>query len=163
VREEKEAVFQFSKTEKVVAVRSGENEFYTRLIEGEYPPFEKVIPQEIKTKAVLDREELLRNIKIASVFAREFSNIIIFEFEKDGLRLVPKTDSAAENEAFQEADITGESQKVALNSKFVLDALNNLDSKNITIEVLRPDAPVVFKIEDKKNFLHIIMPIRIQH
>lgn len=162
IKEEKEVDFSYSAVEKVVLFAVGETEFYSRLIEGEFPPFEKVIPQEKKTTVKLDKEEFLRNIKLISVFARDFSHIIILEINKDGVRFMPKTADAKENSSFQDGEIEGEKQRVAFNYKFLLDFLSVVDTKNIIIEILRSDAPVVFKLENNPDYLHIIMPVRIQ-
>lgn len=161
-RDEKEIGFTYLKSEKLVLFEIGENLFYSRLIEGEFPEFEKVLPVEKKTTVIVDREEFLRNVRLTSVIARDYSNIVICEFKKDGIYIGPKTDSGDTNEAFQEAEFEGDEQKVAFNFKFLADFLNNIDSKKIVLEILRPDAPVVFKLEGNRDFLHVIMPIRIQ-
>lgn len=161
-RDEKDIGFNYLKSEKLVLFEIGENLFYSRLIEGEFPEFEKVLPVEKKTRVVIDREEFLRNVRLTSVIARDYSNIVICEFKKDGVYIRPKTDSRDTNEAFQEAEFEGDEQKVAFNFKFLADFLNNIESKKIILEILRPDAPVVLKLEDNKDFLHVIMPIRIQ-
>lgn len=162
LKEEKEIGFSHSLKEKLVLFRVGDAEFYSRLVEGDFPPFEKVIPQEKKTTIKLDREEFMRNIKLISVFAREMSNIIILDIKKDGVTISPKTKDKEENNSFLEAEVDGDPQRVAFNYKFVLDFLNNVDRKRISIDVLRPDAPVVLRCEGEKDFLHIIMPVRIQ-
>ncbi len=159
---DEEVYFNYSKTEKAISFKIGDNEFFSRLVEGEYPPFEKVIPSEKKTTIALDKEEFLRNIKLISVFARDFSNIIIIETEKDGIQIKPKKDTEGEDVAFQEATVEGEAQRIAFNYKFLLDFLNHAEAKRIKIDLVRSDAPVVFKLEDNPNFLHIIMPVRIQ-
>ena len=161
-KDEKEVYFSYSAKEKTIRFRLGETEFYSRLIEGEFPPFEKVIPQEKKTTVILEREEFLRNVKLVAVFARDFSHIIILEAKKGGVRFMPKTTEGEENSSFQEGQVEGEEQKAAFNYKFLLDLLNVAGGKNITIEILRPDAPVVFRMDDNKDFIHIIMPVRIQ-
>ena len=162
IKDEKEVNFSYSAREKVVLFRVGDTEFYSRLIEGDFPPFEKVIPQEKKTTATLEKEEFLRNTKLISVFARDLSNIIILEVKKNGVQFMPKAVEGEENSAFQDGEIEGEEQKVAFNYKFLLDFLNVAYCKNIIIEILRSDAPVVFKMDNKQDFLHIIMPVRIQ-
>lgn len=162
IKDEKEIEFAFSKQEKTAVIRCSEGDFYTRLIEGEFPPFEKVIPADKTATVTTDREELIRNIKTTAVFARDFSNIVLCEFKQDGLYLKPKLDTAGKSQTFQEARLDGEEQTVAFNLKFLLDFLNQIDSKTVIIEVLRPDAPVVFKADNKPDFIHIIMPIRIQ-
>jgi len=162
IKDEKEVHFSYSEKEKVIRFKMGESEFYSRLIEGEFPPFDKVIPQEKKTTVKLEREEFLRKVKLISVFARDFSYIIVLEIDKNGVRFMPKTTEGEENTSFQEAEVEGEDQRVAFNYKFLLDLLNAVGGKNIIIEILRSDAPVVFKLENNQDFLHIIMPVRIQ-
>lgn len=162
LKTEKETTFTHSLEEKTVMFKIGDNFFYSRLIEGEFPPFEKVIPQEKKTTVTLDKDELLRNIKLISVFARDYSSIIICQFRENELIITPKTDGKEDNSTSQEVQLVGEEQKVAFNYKFLLDFLNNAESKKIIIEILRSDAPVVFKQENNSDFLHIIMPVRTQ-
>lgn len=162
IGDEEEASFSYQPEEKLLTFYLGENELFSRLIEGEFPPYEKVIPAEKKTTIIIDREEFLRNVRLISVFARDFSNIIILETGKEGLKLSPKTGQGDENVAFQEADIKGDDQKIAFNYKFVMDFLTSITSKKVIIELLRSDSPAVFKGEKIENFLHIIMPVRIQ-
>jgi len=162
VKEEKETSFSYSLIEKVILFRIGQNEFYSRLIDGDAPPFEKVIPTERKTKITLNREDFLRKIKIVSVFARDLSNIVIVEITKEGVILKPKTDKTEEASSMLEAQIEGENQRIAFNYKFLLDFLNHVETKNIEVEILRSDAPVIFRPVGEKKLLHIIMPVRIQ-
>lgn len=152
----------YSSQEKLIKCVIGEHELYSRLIEGDYPPFERVIPTEKKTTIETERDELLKNIKLISIFARDISNIVIIQTTKDGIHLKPKAEVGEQNIAYQEAKIEGEEQNIAFNYKFLLDLLNHFDSKKIIIELLRSDAPAVFKSEKNPNFLHIIMPVRIQ-
>ncbi len=162
MRGEGSAVFSYSPEEKMVVFKIKENSLYSRLIEGEFPPFEKVIPLEKKTSMIVDKDELLRNTKLVSVFARDNSNIIIWRLNKNELIITPKTEGGEDNSTAQEIQVEGEDQKVAFNYKFILEFLNNCDAKRIIVEILRSDAPVVFKQEGNPDFLHIIMPVRIQ-
>ena len=161
-KEEKDIAFHYSEDEKTVLFKVGDTNFYTRLIEGEFPAFEKVVPSESKTQVVFNREEFLQKIRRVAVFAREYSNIILVEVKKDGINIRPKTDRGdSGSSATQEADIDGEDQKIAFNFRFLYDFLNNSKAKKINMDILRPDAPIVFREDDKKDFIHIIMPIRI--
>lgn len=159
----KEALFYYSEEEKMILFKAEDTEFYSRLIQGEFPPYEKVIPTEAATSLVVDREELIRNVKLIAIFARDFSNVVIFDIKKNGLSLRPKIDKQEENQANQDTiEFTGQEQKIAFNFKFLLDFLGRVTDKKIRIEVLRPDAPALFKIESDPNYLHIIMPVRVQ-
>jgi DNA polymerase-3 subunit beta len=148
--------------EKMVYFKTGNDEYFTRLIEGDFPPYERVIPTEKKTTILVEKNELIRNVKLISVFARDFSSIIICHFKKGELILSPKTEGGAENTTTQEIELEGEEMRVAFNFKFLLEFLNTINEENVTIELLRPDAPVVLKTKKNKDYLHIIMPVRIQ-
>lgn len=163
INNDEEINFVYLKEEKAVVFKIGDNDLYSRLIEGEFPPFEKVIPEKYTTKTTVSKEELIRAIKIIAVFARDLSNIIVLNLKKDELLIRPKTDSQ-ENSTILETRTEGEEQTIAFNYRFLLDFLNHVDEeeKNIIIEILRPDAPAVFKSEKKTGYLHIIMPVRIQ-
>ncbi len=162
INKEEDVEFSYLEEEKLLAFFIGDSDIYVRMIEGEYPPFEKVIPVEKKTTVIVDSDEFLRSTKLVSVFARESSNIVIMEVEKDSIKLTPKTGLGEEDVVYQDAKIEGEAQKIAFNYKYLIDFLNCAAGKKITIELLRSDAPVVFKIEGVDNFFHIIMPVRIQ-
>jgi len=163
LKKEEKVFFSYSKEEKIVYFKINNFELYSRIIEGEYPPFEKVIPsREGKTKFFVDKDLFLQNLKMISVFSREFSNIVIVEVKKDGVYLKPKTEEKiTKNQAFLEARIEGEEVRVAFNIKFVLEFLNHIHGKRVVVDILRPDAPVSFRDEERDGFLHIIMPVRI--
>ncbi|CAN5175082.1 DNA polymerase III subunit beta [soil metagenome] len=162
IDEKTEVRFVHSKKENIVLFSANDDFYYTRLIDGEFPPFEKVIPAEKTETVVLKKEDLLRNTKLISIFARDYSNVIIYEFNNDGLVLRPKKEANKENTTSQDIQHEGESHAVAFNYRYVLDFLNHTKSPDIVVEILRGDAPVVFKEKGNENFVHIIMPVRIQ-
>ncbi len=162
VKDAKNVSFTYSQKEHIVLFKVGKTEFYSRLIDGEFPPYERVIPEEKKTTVILKREDLLRNTKLISIFARDYSNVIIYDFSKDGLILSPKKEANAENTTTQDIQFEGEQIRVAFNYKYVIDFLNHIDSEEIEVELLRSEAPVVFKIPKNETFMHIIMPVRLQ-
>jgi DNA polymerase-3 subunit beta len=162
IKEKKEILMNYLDTEKMVYFKAENDEYYTRLIEGDFPPYERVIPIEKKTTATIDKEDLIRNVKLISVFARDFSSIIICQFKKGELILSPKIEGGIENTTTQEIEFEGEDMKVAFNFKFLLEFLNTVNEDKVIVELLRPDAPVVLKTAKEKEYLHIIMPVRIQ-
>jgi len=133
INNEKEIEFSYLKNEKLLAFFIGENDIYVRMIEGEYPPFEKVIPIEKKTTVTIDADEFLRSVKLVSVFSREFSNIIIMEVEKGSVKFIPKVGQGEEDVVYQEAKIEGETQKIAFNYKYLIDFLNQASKEKVII------------------------------
>lgn len=160
VEDEDNIKITYSETDKKTMFEIGDYKIFSQLIEGDFPPFEKVIPDGYKTKIIVDREEFLRNIKLNAIFARDFSNIIIFEIKKDGFYIRPKVKEEGSMVTQQEVEFEGEEQKIAFNYKFVMDILNILKTKKIIFEMNSKNAPGVFKMENNDKYVHIIMPVR---
>lgn len=136
---------------------------FTRLIDGEFPNIEKIIPAGFKTRVIIDKDLFHQAIKTTSIFARGSANIIKIKVEKEGLKLSANTPSVGEEEDFIEAKIDGEESEIAFNFRFLLDLLNNFPGKELVMESQGPLNPGVFKPKsDKPSFLHIIMPVRVQ-
>ncbi len=163
VKKDEEIKFYYDLEEKLVLFSIGEDEYLSRLIEGEFPPYEKVIPESFSTEVVLEKDEFLRNVKFASVFAKDYSNVVLFDIKKDGVYIYPKTETEGqETRAFQEIrSFEGEEQVVAFNFRFLIEFLNQASGEEIKIKIIKPEAPVVFEVVGKEGFVHIIMPVRI--
>jgi DNA polymerase III subunit beta len=133
-----------------------------RLIEAEFPNFEKIIPIDHSSKIHVDREELLKAVKITSIFARESANIIKFALKTDRLVVSSQTPSLGENTVDVEGKLTGEENEIAFNARYLLEFLSHVGSDALTFEMTGPLNPGVFRIEGDSSYLHLIMPIRIQ-
>jgi len=137
-------------------------EFSSRLLEGKYPDINKVIPKGKSTSILIEREEFLGAVKTASIFARESANIIKLEIGSGKVKILANAPSLGENISQVEAKIDGDNQRVAFNFRFLVDLLSNLETDQVIIEMQEPLKPVVFKNPKDKDFLHIIMPVKIQ-
>jgi len=135
----------------------------SRLIEGEFPDYQKIIPQETKTKISLEKEELHQAVKIASVFARESANIVKFVLKKDQMVITANAPSMGENKTEINAKIKGPELSIAFNYRFILDFLNAVpdEEEEVVLEFNDALSPGVFKIGSDPSWLHIIMPVRI--
>ncbi|MBI5045380.1 MAG: DNA polymerase III subunit beta [Candidatus Levybacteria bacterium] len=133
-----------------------------RLIEAEFPNYERIIPSDHNSKASFDREALLKAVKICSIFAREAANIITLSLKKDMILVSSQTPSLGENTVEVEAQLVGEENEIAFNARYLLEILSGLTQNEITLEMTGPLNPGVFKIKDDASFLHLIMPIRVQ-
>ncbi|MBI2405316.1 DNA polymerase III subunit beta [Candidatus Gottesmanbacteria bacterium] len=140
----------------------GDTEIHTRLIDGEYPNFEKIIPRSFSTRALLDKERLLRAVKSAAVFARDNANIVRFSLNNQTLLVSANTPQVGENKIEVEAKIDGDGGEIAFNSRFLLDFLNNFPDDEVLFEMTGSLNPGVFKPVKDKSYLHVIMPVRVQ-
>lgn len=151
-----------SKGSNQVMFEIGETLLIGRLIEAEFPNYERIIPSDHNSVISFDREELLKAVKICSIFAREAANIIKLSLKDDKVIVSSQTPSLGDNTVEVEAKLTGEENEIAFNARYLLDILSNLSQEIMTFEMTGPLNPGVFKIQDDTTYLHLIMPIRIQ-
>lgn len=154
-------VLTLSPEDRLVRFTIGDIEIYSRVIEGDFPQYEKVIPKSSSTIITVDPKEFQKNIRLVGIFAREEADVVIFDILKEGIVLRPKAARKKNSEIFQKIDsFDGEECKIAFNYKYVLDFLNTVSADKIIIECTSATAPAVFKIADNNDYLHIIMPLR---
>jgi len=139
-----------------------EVEIISRLIEGKFPDFEKIIPENYQTQIIIETEALLQAVRAASIFAREAANIIKFEIKGTKLEVYSNNPQMGENKITLEVKNEGEGGKIAFNSRYLLDFLNSVKSDLVSFEMTTSLNPGIFKPANDKSYLHVIMPIRIQ-
>ncbi len=140
----------------------GETEIHTRLIEGDYPNFEKIIPTKWNTRVLIDKDALLRATKSAAIFARDNANIIKLHIENQTVTVSANTPQVGENEVDVDAKVDGEGGDMAINSRFLLECLSNFPGEEVLFEMTGSLNPGVFKSAKDASYLHIIMPVRVQ-
>jgi len=133
-----------------------------RLIEVEFPNYEKIIPTDFSTKTVFQKEDLQKAIKAGYVFARQTAGIVKVSIKKDKIIVSANAPSVGKNTIEIEAKTTGEENDIAFNARYLLDFLSNATSETISFEMTGPLNPGVLREEDDPSFLHLIMPIRVQ-
>ncbi|OGG11769.1 DNA polymerase III subunit beta, partial [Candidatus Gottesmanbacteria bacterium RBG_13_45_10] len=139
----------------------GDTEVHTRLIDGEYPNFEKIIPSSHNTRVLLDKEKLSCAVRSAAVFARENANIIKFHIENQTVTVSANTPQVGENQVDVEAKVDGEGGDIAFNSRFLLEFLANYKEEEVLFEMTGSLNSGVFRPVKDDSFLHIIMPVRV--
>ena len=148
--------------EAQVRFRVGEIEVTSKLIDGTFPDYRQLIPTNNEVKAVLDRDELNRIVKMAALFARESNRAITCEAdaEKNLFAVSSISNEVGENRSEIEVKIE-QSGKVKLDSRFLMDALNVLEEEEVRIEFSLSSAPVLLENKNDKKYRHIIMPLNV--
>lgn len=134
----------------------------SRVIDGKFPPYEKIIPEKAITKVSVDKEEFQKSIKLASIFARESANIIKIKTGSGKIKISANTPQVGENESEMEAKTEGDSNEIAFNSRYITEYLSGLTADRVEMEIVGPLNPCVFKNPKDTSYLHIIMPVRVQ-
>jgi DNA polymerase III subunit beta len=144
-----------------VSFKAGDVELVTRLIEGNYPDYRKLVPQTFATSATLKRADFVNITKVSSLFARESAgSVTIAASESDKqISIRSVASQLGENTASAEAKVKGEAD-ITLNSRYVLDALNALPADEITFGFNGKLEPCVLKAANAKDYTHVIMPLK---
>ena len=144
-----------------VLFKVGDVELVTRLIDGNYPDYRKLIPEKFSSTARLQKQEFLNLTKIASLFARESAgSIVVSVDESEGQVQVQSVASQlGENSSKAEAKVTGEG-KITLNSRYLLDILNVLKGDEVEFCFNGKLEPSLIRDPADKNYKHVIMPLK---
>jgi len=133
------------------------------LIEGRYPNYNSVIPQNNPFKAIVDRISLINTLKRVSVFSNQGSNLIKLEFAENEIQVsaqdIDFSISAEEKIACQ---YQGEAMKIGFKSSFLIDILANLSSTDVVMELADPSRAgliLPFESDSEEETLMLIMPM----
>lgn len=150
---------EISFNEDLVRFRFGEVEVISKLIDASFPDYQKLIPKDNNIKVTLGRDELVRVTKLAALFARSVGGSIICETKSPNIFSVKSiANEFGENDSEIETKV-GVEGRVNLNSRFLIDALNALEEKEIDFEFSDHIAPIILKNKKSNNYTHIIMPL----
>lgn len=154
---------EIQEKEKQIIFGLGDIVLSSRLLEGDYPDFERIIPKESLISVRLDKEEFLRAVKLASVFARDSANIVKIKLLKDLVKISAESNSSGNQENQIEAKIEGKTDnfEIAFNFRFLEEFIHSVIGEEIEIKFITSDKAGVFTDSTKKECLHLIMPVRV--
>jgi len=132
----------------------------SRQIDGEYPSYEEIIPKTSKTKIILNKDEFVKQIKMAGLFGGK-TNEVLIKVGENNIEIKSQDDEIGESELSMSAITEGDEVKVSFNYRFILDALTNIKSSEISFEMQGNDRPALIKPVGDASYLYVVMPIRI--
>ena len=134
----------------------------SRLIDGQFPNYQQVVPTSHTTRAILDREELLRAVRPAALIAHESANIVKLQISGDGESGITVSANAevGDHVGQVEAAVEGDGTTIAFNARYLADVLTNVDAEQFALELNGPLSPGVFKPVGDDHYVHVVMPVR---
>lgn len=130
----------------------------SRIIEGEYPNYNQVIPKKTNKKIILDRAEFLSAIRRANLLTTPDFQAIKFEIFKDKMVISKSTPDIGESREEIQIDYTGSEMIIGFNPNFLIDFLKNIENQSIDMELIGVDKPAVMRMDD---YLYLALPMRI--
>lgn len=136
-------------------------QFLTRLIEGTYPNYENVIPQDNKKKMIIERDSFSKVLRRVSVMSRERASAVRCDLGQDSLIVSSSNPDLGEAKEEIAVDYKDEKLSLGFNARYIIDALGAMMSEKVTFELQDPLSPVLMKEEGNEDYKCVIMPMRI--
>lgn len=142
--------------EKQVMFDAGATKLVSRLIEGDFPNYERVIPEETKEKIVVSRQALLAAIKRVALFTSPDSMFVKVDAAKDKMVLSKSDPHTGEARVEIEAQYKGKELSIGFNPDYLISLLKNVDQETIALELVDAEKPGVVRIADE--YVYVVMP-----
>lgn len=148
--------------DREIMVKTTRAEISSRLVDGSFPNYRAVIPEETPIVASFDREELARAFRQASLLTSQETRSVRFEIAND--RAVLSAQALDAGEATIEIDMedhVGGDMAIAFNPDFLVEGLKVMEAERVTIGLSRPNQPA--KILGDENFVYVVMPVTMRN
>ncbi len=135
--------------------------FVSKLIDGTFPDYKRVIPPDNNNTLEVDRDKLLSAVDRVSTIANDKSPVIKFKLLKDIINLnTINTDNSNATE-YLNFEYNGEELEIGFNSKYIMDIVNNLDDDKITLKLKDGSSPITAQEKSNSNLIYVLMPMRV--
>lgn len=141
--------------------RFGNIELVSKLIDGKFPDYERVIPQQHTKLLNLRRDQLLQSLLRAAILTNEKFRGVRLVLDNGSLKILSTNAEQEEAQEEIEVDYQGESLDVGFNVTYLLDVLNNITNEIIQCRLADASSSALFMLPDNERFKYVVMPMRI--
>ena len=146
--------------EREMVLSDGEITLSGRLVEGNFPDYEQILPTDCPTHVVADREVFLTAVRRVSLFSDPSTARVQLEIGHDAMEL--SAHSEEYGDAREAMPVTStDAITLGFNAGYLMSALTSMDSEQVRIEMKDPLAAAVFRPVDRSDYTHLIMPMRL--
>lgn len=150
-----------SSTENQILFLIGKTQVVSRLIEGSFPPYSQIIPVDSKIKIVVDYGELLSAVKMSALFAKNSANNVKIKIDGQSLLVSSMASETGDTVSKVAAEASGGKIDIAFNVRYILDVLQVIQSGKVIMEFNDDASAGLIKSDKDKDFVYIIMPLKI--
>ncbi len=135
--------------------------FISKLIDGSFPDYKRVIPNDNSNILKISREKLFSAVDRVSTIANEKSPVIKFKLLKNILNLNTINNESSTASEDLNIDYDGEEIEIGFNSKYIMDIINNLEDEQISINLKDNTSPITAQEKSNSNLVYVLMPMRV--
>jgi len=136
-------------------------EFVTKLVEGKFPDYNRVIPKNHKNIITLGRAPLLASLQRAAILTSEKFKGVRVNIEPGTLRIASSNAEQEEAKEELEIDYAGDNIEIGFNVTYLIDALSNMSVEMIKMELQDTNSSALITVPDQPGFKYVVMPMRI--
>lgn len=135
--------------------------YTSRLIEGEYPAYEEIIPKKFNTTVFLSKEEFLKQIKTASIFSGKTNEIKLkIDPKTETVTVFSQSPNLGSYEACLKGKIKGQQLNISFNHRFLTEGINEIKTSELNFEFTDQEGPAVLRPVDLEDYFYVLMPIK---
>lgn len=136
-------------------------EFVTKLVEGKFPDYNRVIPKNHKNHITLGRAALLASLQRAAILTSEKFKGVRVNIEPGSLRIASSNAEQEEAKEELEIDYSGDAIEIGFNVTYLMDALANMSVEMVKLELQDTNSSVLITVPEQAGFKYVVMPMRI--
>ena len=136
-------------------------EFVTKLVEGKFPDYNRVIPKNHKNHVTLGRAPLLASLQRAAILTSEKFKGVRVNIEPGTLRIASNNAEQEEAKEELEIDYAGDSIEIGFNVTYLIDALSNMNVEMVKLELQDTNSSALLTVPEQAGFKYVVMPMRI--
>ncbi|MDD5175280.1 MAG: DNA polymerase III subunit beta [Sterolibacterium sp.] len=141
--------------------RFGAIEFVSKLIDGKFPDYERVIPKGHAVLVKMSRQGLFQSLQRAKILTNEKTPGVRLVFSPGSLKIIGNNTEREEAQEELEIDFSGDSIDIGFNVNYLLDVLNNITNEEIECHLGDSNSSALFQLADNQSFKYVVMPMRI--
>lgn len=152
-----QVMFEFPMT----GVKHPELQIISKLIDGEYPNYQEIIPKKYETQFIASKGEFINQLRAAGLFSGKVNEVKLkIDPEKKEMGIFSQSAGIGQNQSFLTGIARGKKTGISFNWRFLLDGLLNIKTKEVIFELNGEDGPAVLRPVDDQSYLYIAMPIK---
>jgi len=136
-------------------------EFVTKLVEGKFPDYNRVIPKNHKNAVTLGRAPLLASLQRAAILTSEKFKGVRVNIEPGVLKIASSNAEQEEAKEALEIDYNGDAIEIGFNVTYLIDALTNMSQEMIKVELQDTNSSALITVPEQAGFKYVVMPMRI--
>ncbi len=155
-----EGVFSLAITSDMIYARIQERIISSTLIAGNYPNYERVIPQKLDYECRLTVDDMVRSTSLTSIFTESKSRKIFVDINIDGVMISGENNDYGDSKQIIPCEYNGPAMKISFNSNLLLPAVKKIDTEYMKIKLTTQNGAMIFSPDPEKNYFYVLMPMQ---